>query len=122
MKIRTRIWGREFELDVSYQNFPDEEVTRDQEHTLEAIPSVDYTESLSGVEQYIMKYNEAEIEESGINNIFKYVMPTSIIITREEGIRVFAIMCNYKFDMEHGMAVVYENEKYKAVGPQDLIL
>ena len=29
---------------------------------------------------------------------------------------------NYKFDMEHGIAVVYRGGKYKEAGPQDIIL
>ena len=44
------------------------------------------------------------------------------MITREKEERVFAILCNYKFDIEHGLAVVYENEKFKTVGAQDITL
>lgn len=121
-KVKACIWGRDFELSVSYQNFPGEEVTCNQRLTLEAVTSVDFAESLSGIKEYIMKYNSSEINGNSIDNIFKYVMPKSIIITRDESARVFGIMCNYKFDMEHGIAIVYENEKYKATGPQDLIL
>ena len=121
-KVKACIWGRDFELNVSYQNFPDEEVTYNQELTVKSIASVDFSESLVNVEQYIMKYNGFEICENSIDNIFRYVMPKSILITRDEDTRIFAIMCNYKFDMEHGIAVVFENGKYKAVGQQDLIL
>ena len=121
-KVRANIWGREFELNVSFDNFPDEEVTENQKHTLDAIPSVDYSESLPELKQYIMKYNGSEIEGAVIENIFKYVMPKSFVIAREKEDRVFAIFCNYKFDMEHGLAVVYKNEKFKVVGPQDIIL
>lgn len=121
-KIKLNVWGREFELSISYQNFPGEDVTNNQSRTVEQIDFVDFTESLAGVEQYIMKYYGSEINGSSIDNVFKYVMPKSILITRDENKRVFAIMCNYKFDMEHGMAVVFENEKYKAVGSQELIL
>ena len=56
-KIKANIWGRDFDLFVSFDNFPDEEVTENQKHTLEAIPSVDYSESLPELKQYIMKYN-----------------------------------------------------------------
>lgn len=121
-KVRANIWGRDFELNVSFDNFPDEEVTENQKHTLDAIPSVDYSASLPELKQYIMKYNGSEIEGAVIENIFKYVMPKSFVITREKEDRVFAIFCNYKFDMEHGLAVVYKNEKFKVVGPQDIIL
>lgn len=121
-KLQIHIWGRDFDLNVSYHNFPGEEVTNNQAMTLKAISSVDFSEALNSVEQYIMKYNGFEIKENNIDNIFKYVIPKSIVITRDENLRVFAIICNYRFDMEHGLAVVFENEKYKAVGPQDFIL
>ena len=121
-KIKICIWGRDFELKVSYQNFPGEDVTDNQIQTLEQLAAVDFSESLTNVEQYIMKYYGSEINGNSIGNVFKYVMPKSILITRDENKRIFAIICNYKFDMEHGMTVVFENEKYKAVGSQDLIL
>ena len=121
-KAKVCIWGRDFELPVSFQNFPGEEVTKMQNMMLDTIPTIDYSDSLAMVEQYIMKYNGFEIGTDHIDNIFKYVMPKSVLVTRNEKERCFAIICNYKFDMEHGLAVVYENEKYKTVGAQDIIL
>ena len=121
-RIRQNIWGRDFELAVSYQNFPGENVTDNQTCALEKAQSTDFSESLSDVKQYIMKHYGSELGEDSIDNIFKYVLPKSILIPRNENKRVFAILCNFKFDMEHGLAIVFEDEKYKAVGPQDLIL
>jgi hypothetical protein len=31
-------------------------------------------------------------------------------------------MCNFKFDMEHGLAIVFEDEKLKKIGPQEIVL
>ena len=36
--------------------------------------------------------------------------------------RVVAIMCNYKFDMEHGIAIVFKNEMFSKIVSQDIIL
>lgn len=121
-KVKVNIWNRDFELNVSYQNFPGEEVTDTQTQTLETIPSIDYSDSLDLVKQYIMKHNGADISGNSIDNVFKYVMPKSILITRDDNARIFAVMCNYRFDIEHGLAVVFENENCKTVGPQDIIL
>ncbi len=121
-KVKVSIWGREFELGVSYQNFPGEIVTENQRNTLSAVPSVDYDAAKTGVEGYIRKFFSAELGNERLDNIFRFVMPKSVLITRTEGTRVFAIMCNFKLDMEHGIAVIYEDEQLKAVGPQDLIL
>ncbi len=121
-KVKVSIWGREFELGVSYQNFPGEIITENQRNTLSAVPSVDYDAAKTGVEGYIRKFFSAELGNERLDNIFRFVMPKSVLITRTEGTRVFAIMCNFKLDMEHGIAVIYEDEQLKAVGPQDLIL
>ena len=71
------------------------------------------------VVQYCLKKNKREIGSDKITNIFKYVIPESIFVTRD--CRV-AIMCRYKFDAEHGIAVVYKQGKLKEVGNQDIIL
>ena len=57
-----------------------------------------------------------------IENIFKYVMPKEIFVPHTEKHRNVAIMCNYKFDIEHGIAVLFENGQFKKVGPQDIAL
>ena len=41
---------------------------------------------------------------------------------RTKGVSAFALMCNFRFDMEHGIAVIFENGAYKDVGPQDMVL
>ena len=121
-KLKVIIWDREFELSVIYQNFPGEEVIENQEKIAGTISTIDFSVAQKGVEQYIRKYNSADLNGDEIANIFKYVIPKSLLIPREYDKRIFAIMCNYKFDMEHGIAVVFEDEKYKTVGPQDIIL
>lgn len=121
-KLKVKIWDREFELSVIYQNFPGEEVIENQEKIAGTISTINFSEAQKGVEQYIRKYNSADLNGDEIANIFEYVMPKSLLIPREYDKRIFAIMCNYKFDMEHGIAVVFEDEKYKTVGPQDIIL
>ena len=122
-KIKLSIWEREFEMYISFQNYPGEEITDLQEKTEKMIPTADINASLDFVKEYIMKYNADDIDEKGLSNIFRFVIPKGILVPRRnDGTRVFAIMCNYKFDMEHGIAVVFENEKYKSIGLQDIIL
>ncbi|WP_408069496.1 DUF6985 domain-containing protein [Butyrivibrio sp. JL13D10] len=121
-KVNLNIWGRDFELNIVFQNFPGEEVTAQQNSVVDSLTSIDFSASLDSVKDYIVKYNSEDLGGTEITNIFKYVIPKSVLIPRENDKRVAALMCNYKFDMEHGMAVVYENEQYKAVGPQDIIL
>ena len=75
------------------------------------------------VKKYIKKWNADELgEDTDICNIFRYVIPKGFLIPRKDDKTAFAVMCNYKFDMEHGIAVLFENGKCKEVGPQDIVL
>lgn len=121
-KVNLTIWDREFELNIVFQNYPGEEVTPNQEKVVLSLETLDFGLSRNPLEEYILKYNSEDIDAAEITNIFKYVMPKSILIPSENEKRVVALMCNYKFDMEHGLVIVFENEKYKTVGPQDIIL
>ncbi len=121
-KIKINIWGRDFELYISYHIFPGENITETQMHTSEAISQIDFTDSLGEVKKYIVKDNSELFGSRSIDNIFKYVKPKCIMVARSKQEHIFAIMCDYKFDMEHGLAVVYENGIFKQVGPQDIIL
>ena len=49
-------------------------------------------------------------------------MPKYLYIVRSEAKRVVSIMCNYRFDPENGIAVVFEDEKFSKIGKQDIIL
>lgn len=46
------------------------------------------------------------------------ITPSTVLF--EDGLA--AILCNYRFDMEHGLAVLFENGTYKSVGSQDTVL
>ena len=121
-RVNVRIWGREFELGVSYQNYPGEDITENQQKILSTVPEADYDAAKAGVEGYIRKFFADELGDDNLDNIFRFVMPKSVLIPRTEVSSAFAIMCNFKLDMEHGIAVIFEDSKYKKAGSQDLIL
>ena len=121
-KVNVRIWDREFELAVSYQNYPGEDVTENQQKIITTVPTVDYDAAKDGVKGYIRKFFASELGDDSLDNIFRFVMPKSILVPRTEDLNVFAILCNFKLDMEHGIAVVFEDGKFKKAGPQDLVL
>ncbi|MGN9106733.1 DUF6985 domain-containing protein [Oliverpabstia intestinalis] len=122
-KVKTTIWGREFELPVIVKQFKGKDVTEIQEDAVDQLERnmVIFDSAESEVEKYILKNGLKENGISEVDNIFKYVMPKSISVPKAKK-RVVALMCNYKFDMEHGIAVIFEDEKFKKVGPQDLVL
>jgi len=122
--MKASIWNREFELDVFYDCFPNEEILPIQKEAVELLihakSAVDAAKF--NVENYcLMNYGD-EIDGSKIDNIFKYVIPTTIYGVRNENKRVAALLCNFRFDIEHGLAIVFENEKCIDIGPQDIVL
>jgi len=72
----------------------------------------------------IIIQSEVNKEEIGgeIDNIFKYIIPLDIYISRNQKQRTIAIMCKYKFDLEHGIAIIYRNGKLSKIGLQDIII
>ena len=122
-KVKTTIWGREFELPVIVKQFKGKDVTEIQEDAVDQLERnmVIFDSAESEIEKYILKNGLKENGISEVDNIFRYVMPKSISVPKAKK-RVVALMCNYKFDMEHGIAVIFEDEKFKKVGPQDLVL
>lgn len=121
-KINMNIWGRQFALEVVYQIFDQNQVSEIQKGALSVFASKDITqEVLEDVKNYVLQRDGMYNGIDYIDNIFKYVMPNSIFIPDSEE-RIIAIICDYKFDMEHGIAVVFKNEKLYEIGAQDIIL
>lgn len=117
-----KIWDREFELNVVFECYPGEEVLESQRAALEQLCSSDaIDDALDYAKTYVKNTATAQVD-STVDNIFKYVMPKSVYVPHDKKAAKIAIMCNYKFDAEHGIAVVFENGKYKEIGAQDIIL
>lgn len=119
--IKINIWQRDFDIEVVYDLLSGETVSKEQEGALRQFISCkeQITASKSDVEKYCLQENGAEIGANSIENIFKYVVPESIYVKRDGRV---AIMCNYRFDLEHGVAVVFKDGKLIKIGPQDIIL
>lgn len=121
-KNTVTIWGRDFDLDVIYESYPGEEVLDSQKDAFEQLNNAELIDTaLAAVKGYVEKTATAQID-SPIENIFKYVMPKKVFVPHTTKAPKVAIMCSYKFDMEHGIAVVFENGKFSEVGEQDIIL
>lgn len=123
-KVKLLIWGREFEIEIKYDCYTGEEVLESQKDAIKAFlkSEKDIAESLERVKNYCLAQNKEDIGESEIANIFKYVAPKYLYVIRNTDKHIISIMCNYKFDQENGIAVVFENEKFHKIGKQDIIL
>ena len=122
-KIKMNIWGRDFDLPVMIKQFKGKEITDIQKDAVEKFTSCEkvVNEAKNDVEKYVIKNGLKDMGMDSVGNIFKYVIPKTISVPKAKK-RVVAIMCNFKFDMEHGMAIVFEDEKIKKIGPQDIVL
>lgn len=78
-------------------------------------------DSINKVKNYIANASDGNLQVEDIENIFKYVMPKYLYVPRTDK-RVIAVMCNFKFDIENGIAVVYKNERFEEIGEQDIVL
>lgn len=120
-KVALNLWGRDFQLKVVYDCLGSENVLEEQVTSLEEFLRTDTSKSLDLMKAHCLKENGAEIGDK-IDNIFKYVIPRSLYVPRKQKKPTVAILCDYKFDMEHGIAVVFENGQFKKVGSQDIVL
>ncbi len=123
-KCKMSIWEREFELPLMYECYTGEEVLENQKEAFAMFEdnAKEVAGSLDQVKKYVKKTGAAQLAGDEIENIFKYVMPKSIFVPHSKKHHTVAIMCNYKFDMEHGIAVVFENGQFKKIGSQDIVL
>ena len=116
------IWNRQFDLDIVFDVFEGEEVTTQQQNALKTfVANASIIDSCkSNVEQYCIKHSNGQI--SSVDNIFKYVIPKALFVVRNKNEkRTVAIMFNFKFDMDHGLAIVFENESFSEIGEEGLI-
>lgn len=121
-KQKLTIWNREFDLDIVFDVFAGEEITEQQQKALDTfLANASIIDTCkSKVEDYCIKNSNGQIEQ--VDNIFKYVIPKALFVVREKSqTRTVAVMCNFKFDMEHGMAIVFRNESFSDIGEEGII-
>lgn len=118
------IWGRDFNLPIVYDLYPGEAVTESQKTAVKRL--LDHKDWIETSKKHIEKYCEEEVSRDSENqkkdNIFSYVKPKSVYIPRDRDDSLAALMCNYRYDQEHGLAVVFSKDGKITVGIQDIIL
>lgn len=122
--VKINIWGRDFNLPVEFDVYDNESITSIQTEAVKRFISNkdNINSSIYEVVDYCSKKNPREFKYDNKGNIFKYVIPKYLFIPQDKYTRTVAIMCNYKFDEDNGIAVVFKNEKFDSIGNQDSIL
>lgn len=117
------MWGRKVRLRIDMDCIKGEVVTPVQNVTLSEFLSDKkrLDKVLPKVEQYCLSERELKTEKS-IENIFKYVSPKTVFVPRDDKKKTVAILCDYYFDEEHGIAIVFEDGKYKGIFEQDDVI
>ena len=122
--VNITIWGREFVLPIEYNCYDGEVVLEEQVEALEAfLVHKEWIEKAKGcVEDYCREDVADDESNNKKNNIFSYVKPECIFIKHESHKPRVALMCKYRYDIEHGLAVVFSSDGKATVGMQDIIL
>ncbi len=123
-KIKISIWNRDFEIDARFCQYEGEEITQTQQEALNKFceaPNIITAKSISEVKEYTANESDDTLKADDIENIFRYVMPKYLFIPRSEH-REIAIMCDFRFDIEHGIAVLFKDEELFKIGEQDIVL
>lgn len=118
------VWGREFTLPIEYDCYKGEKVTKEQIAAIKGFAEHnDWVEaSKSKVEEFCKERVLEDDENQKKDNIFSYIKPDYLYVKRDAEKPRIVMMCKYRYDPEHGLAVVYSSDGEATVGIQDIIL
>lgn len=123
-QLTLNIWGREFTLPIEYDCHTGETVTQQQTSAVKRFAS--HKDWIADAKEQVEDFCKASVTEDDNNNkkdnIFSYVKPHYLFVKRDEKNPRVALMCKYRYDPEHGLAVVFASDGAATVGIQDIIL
>lgn len=119
---KINIWEREFDLNIEYDCYEGETVTQSQIDMLNKFLA--NKNWLEHAKQKVEEYCKEEVMQDDQNtkkdNIFSYIKPDYLFVKRSQ--QKLAIMCKYRYEPEHGLAVVFDYSGKITIGIQDIIL
>lgn len=121
--VEVGLWGSEVELEVYFEQLDYDEPTDIQ---TDAFSRVDVIwQRVDDAIPSIVEYAKNEAMEIGAHFEEKawrsLVHPATLFIAESDN-RIVAILCEFDLDPEHGLAVVFEDEQFTAVGSQEIVL
>ena len=118
------IWNREFTLPVEFEQFDNAPISVAQSDAVKRFltHSAWITTAKRNAEEYCRKAVMADTTNSKKDNIFSYVKPQYLFVKQDKHNPRVAIMCKYRYEPEHGLAIVFSHEGQVTVGIQDIIL
>ena len=123
-KINADIWGRAFQLEVSFDQYSGESITKEQKEALDAFCDK-ISEAVNEAKPDIIEYCAEKSDENlrFENNVFRFIIPKCIYVIRaKNGEHKVALLFSFKYDTENMVAAVFENEKLIQVTTDSAIL
>ena len=122
--VTIEIWGRTFKLDIMSNFFESENLSSKQEMVVNHfLSNLNWIEkSRTKVEEYCRFDVENDEENQKKDNLFSYVKPKCIFVESDVEIPRVALLLHYRYDPEHGLAVVFDSNGNVTVGIQDIII
>ena len=122
--LTLNIWDREFTLPVEYDCYKGEKITDEQRAAVKNFSG--HMEWIEASKLHIVEYCREQVLEDEDNqkkdNIFSYIKPDYLLVKRDAENPRVAMMCKYRYDPEHGLAVVFSYDGEINIGIQDIIL
>lgn len=121
-KEEFNVWGRTFTLDVSLSCHTGQGVLDSQVNVYNNIKN-NINELYEVCKTKILEYvNEEEQKELFSDkempeNIFKYIIPKAIIVTRHTDVDYFGFLFYFRYDRENDICVSFKDYKFFNIGP-----
>lgn len=123
MKIKINAWGRAFKIDVLYEWIDkNDEILESQREAVQKfeIDSEELLKDPEPVKKYIEKTDGSQIDGE-VGNIFYYCIPRALFVRHEEKNPQVVLMCDYRFDEENGINLVFDQKKLVRICREDEI-
>ena len=117
-RVSISLWGKDVELDVVFDCYEDEEILAAQSKSINGL--LTSWDSVEGAAKEIAAFIRKNYGVD-VSDVYDYIEPRKLFVKRVYN-RVVALMCTSTLDPEHGFAIVFENEKLRAIGAQDIVL
>lgn len=118
------IWGRDYVIPVEYDCYTAESVTKEQIIALNRF--ISHKEWLDDSKKALEDYCQEQVMKDDTvcqkHNVFNYVVPRLIFVKRNKKHGMIALMCDYKYDPEHGLALLFSSNGKTIIGSQDSVL
>ena len=126
-KEEFEIWGRSFQVDVSLACHSNQEVLDSQVRIFNIIKNkLNELYDVCRTKIYEYMHNEERKELFPNNeipeNIFKFIIPKAIIVTRHTDVDYFGFLFYFRYDRENDICVSFKNYEFFEVGPEYIIL